>query len=544
MCACERSDKMRVWLYARLSRDEDDELNSLTNQQNIIREYANKNGFNIVGESFDDNVSGMHFNRDGINKIYEAVENKLIDAVIVKDMSRLGRHKTQTALFIDYLRENDVKVLSVTENLDTSNENDDLIIGFKGLFNDMYARDISRKVRAGFLQKQKEGLVMIPPMGYFKDKNTKEILIMEEPANIVRRIFQMYLDGYGLKNIAHKLNAEGLKTPAYYQLKYLNKKQGYNKPEITTRYLWNGTAVKRVLINEFYCGNLVNHKYMLDKINKQRKTYSTDEQIRHDNAVPALISKEDFDKVQMLLESKKKDNVRSNFDKPYHRYTGLIKCGDCGSSFSCKIRKCKDKPDRIEYVCNSYHRYGKEHCSPHRINESVLDEIVYSELLNIRQQAQENFKQIDAKLSLWKQNKALSQNNIKSLTEQLSQRKLDQEEILLERLRDKERADVYTQMLEKCENDIERISKRIDEIEHIDETIKKRKADIKSSIEVLDKIIEEKSINDSDLRMLVDHIKISEVNGKLDVNITLNGRFKSHTDIYDTGELVDSSIAS
>ena len=165
-------------------------------------------------------------------------------------------------------------------------------------------------------------------------------------------------------------------------------------------------------------------------------------------------------------------------------------------------------------------------------------------MLNIRQQAQENFKQIDAKLSLWKQNKALSQNNIKSLTEQLSQRKLDQEEILLERLRDKERADVYTQMLEKCENDIERISKRIDEIEHIDETIKKRKADIKSSIEVLDKIIEEKSINDSDLRMLVDHIKISEVNGKLDVNITLNGRFKSHTDIYDTGELVDSSIAS
>ena len=134
MCACERSDSMRVWLYARLSRDEDDELNSLTNQQNIIREYADKNGFNIVGESFDDNVSGMHFNRDGINKIYEVVENKLIDAVIVKDMSRLGRHKTQTALFIDYLRENNVKVLSVTENLDTSNENDDLIIGFKGLF--------------------------------------------------------------------------------------------------------------------------------------------------------------------------------------------------------------------------------------------------------------------------------------------------------------------------------------------------------------------------------------------------------------------------
>ena len=156
---------MKVWLYYRLSRDEDVELNSLTNQRNILVEFANTNHHEIVGESFDDNVSGMHFNREGINKIYEQVEQGAIEAIIVKDMSRLGRHKTQTALFIDYLREHDVRVLSVTENLDTSNEDDDLIIGFKGLFNDMYARDISKKVRAGMVQKQKKGFVMNLPLG-------------------------------------------------------------------------------------------------------------------------------------------------------------------------------------------------------------------------------------------------------------------------------------------------------------------------------------------------------------------------------------------
>ena len=112
---------MRVWLYARLSRDEDSELNSLTNQQNILREYAEKNSYEIAGESADDNISGMHFNRPGINEIYAAVEEKRIDAVVVKDLSRLGRHRTQTAMFIDFLRENDVRVLSVTENIDTSN---------------------------------------------------------------------------------------------------------------------------------------------------------------------------------------------------------------------------------------------------------------------------------------------------------------------------------------------------------------------------------------------------------------------------------------
>ena len=107
-----------------------------------------------------------------VSKIYEQVEQGLIETIIVKAMSRLGRHKTQTALFIDYLREHDVRVLSVTENLNTSNEEDDLIIGFKGFFNDMYARDISKKVRAGMVHKQKKGFVMIPQIGYFKDKNT------------------------------------------------------------------------------------------------------------------------------------------------------------------------------------------------------------------------------------------------------------------------------------------------------------------------------------------------------------------------------------
>ena len=136
---------MKAWLYYRLSRDEDKELNSL-----------------------------------------------------VKDLSRLGRHRTQTALFIDYLREHNVRVLSATENIDTFNEADDLIIGFKGLVNDFYARDGSRRVRTGYRQKQKEGIVMIPPFGYFKDKNTKQVVIVEEAAETVRMIFTAYIGGHGL----------------------------------------------------------------------------------------------------------------------------------------------------------------------------------------------------------------------------------------------------------------------------------------------------------------------------------------------------------
>ena len=169
---------MRVWLYYRLSRDEDKQFNSLKNQYSIIESYALNNGHTIVGSSFDDNVSGMHFNRAGIDELTEAVENGMIDAVIVKDLSRLGRHKTQTALYIDYLRQNNVRVLSANESIDTFNEADGLIIGFKGLMNDFYARDGSRRVTAGLRQKQKAGLVITPPFGYFKDKNTKQVVIV------------------------------------------------------------------------------------------------------------------------------------------------------------------------------------------------------------------------------------------------------------------------------------------------------------------------------------------------------------------------------
>ena len=148
---------MRVWLYYRLSRDEDKKLNSLTNQRKILEEYAQSRGYQVIGESYDDNVSGMHFNREGIEKIQDEVERGTIDAILVKDLSRLGRHKTQTAMFIDYLREHDVRVLSVTENIDTGNEDDELMVGFKGIFNDLYCRDISKKIRAGYRQKQREG---------------------------------------------------------------------------------------------------------------------------------------------------------------------------------------------------------------------------------------------------------------------------------------------------------------------------------------------------------------------------------------------------
>ncbi|MEF2919216.1 MAG: recombinase family protein [Acutalibacteraceae bacterium] len=528
---------MKVWLYYRLSRDEDAELNSLNNQRNILVEYAKANNHDIVGESFDDNVSGMHFNREGINKIYEEVEKKSFDTILVKDMSRLGRHKTQTAMFIDYLRENDINVLSVTENLDTSNESDDLIIGFKGLFNDMYARDISKKVRAGMNQKLKDGMVLTPPMGYFKDKNTNEIIVVEEHAEIVRRIFDMYLNGYGLNSIAKILNQEGIKSPAFYQKKLFGKNLGYNKPEIGRRYLWDNTGVKRILQNEFYIGTVVNHKTYNNKITHVRKNIPENEQYRHEKIVPAIISKDKWEQVQFIMSDKVKRNVRAGSNKPCHRYAGLIKCGDCGSSFVCKTRNWRDFPERIEYVCNGYHRYGKENCSPHRINETLLDELIYKEILAVKDSAIENYNSIETDVKKWMKQKNNVGNKLQKLNNELEQRKKDQKDILLERIRDKEHSEIYSEMLEACENDIQQIKQEIESIKDYNTTIKKRKSEIKQTVDLIEEIVKDGAISNANLRLLVDEIKMYESDKRLKIEINLKANFAKHFEIYgESGE--------
>lgn len=331
---------MKAWLYYRLSRDEDEELNSLQNQREILVEYANSNGYEIVGESFDDNATGMNFTRDGIHKLENAVDDNLIDVVLVKDLSRLGRHRAQTDLFIDYLRQNNVKVYSVTENIDSSNENDDLIIAFKQMYNDFYAKDISRKVKAGIGQKMKnKGIIETLPMGYYLDMNTKEVLIDEETAEIVRKVFDLYLDGYGLTTIAKKMNADGIRSPEFYQRRRLAKW----KPDISKKYLWIQTSVKRILTNELYIGTMVNHKTITSKIYKTRNNVNTDEQYRHENFCTPIIDTLTWKKAQELLEFRSKSNPRSSSENKLHRYAGLLKCEDCGGCFVAQKRSWKGK---------------------------------------------------------------------------------------------------------------------------------------------------------------------------------------------------------
>ena len=529
---------MKVWLYYRLSRDEDEELNSLNNQRKIIYNFAVSNGHEVVGESFDDNVSGMHFNREGIDKIYEVVEAGKIEAIIVKDLFRLGRHRTQTALFVDYLREHDVRVLSATENIDTFNENDDLIIGFKGLVNDFYARDGSRRVRTGYRQKQKEGIVTIPPFGYFKDKNTKKVVVVEEAAETVRLIFSAYVGGSGMKAIARTLNEQRRKTPALMQVELLSKRLPNTQDGILKKYLWDATMVARILKDESYIGTLICHKSERNKINKTFRFTDTEEQFRHENYLPMIVTREIWEQAQALLAERKEKNVRAGTNRGILRYGGLLRCKDCGRTFIGKRIKLKSG-ERVAYVCDTYHRYGREHCSSHMVDEETLDRLIGAEILRTKKMYEENWSRMEWLIERWTPKASTASAKIGKLQEHILLLEEEVEVILMERIRDKANAERYDRMIAKREEQIAEAKKQIEDLQNISEMLRSRQAKLKRDISLIDDILREGKMSEAHLRMLVEKILVHEEDGRLDLEIRLKAPFRDHLDVFENGAQTD-----
>ena len=419
---------MRVWLYARLSNDDDREMNSLQNQQEICRACAEKQGWTIAGSSADDNISGMSFDRRGLDELTAAVDADKIDAVIVKDLSRLGRHRTQTALFIDYLREHHVRVISATEGVDTFRDEDDLIIGVRGLMNDYYAKDIGKKIRAGYRQKQKDGIVITPPFGYWKDKNTGQIKVDAEAAVTVQLIYSLYLQGCGQKEIARRLNAAGRKTPAQLRAERCGREVRHTHKTRDGQFLWTYASVKNILVEEACTGVLVNHRR--EYCGGKARAVSETDWLRHENFYPVIIEKAIWQQAQTLLKQQARPAVNN---RTKHRYAGLLTCQECGNVFSPMIRYWNGK-SRVEYVCRGYHRNGKAYCASHRIHEEVLDEAVWDYTEKLREQYAAELKKVTQLQKQWALRKPVLDAHCLTLQKEILRLEQEIDELVMEKL--------------------------------------------------------------------------------------------------------------
>ena len=336
-----KSQNFKVGMYIRLSREDGDkqESESISNQRNILQRYVKENDLCFVKEYVDDGVSGTTFDRPGFNEMLQDIENKNINMVITKDLSRLGRDYIKTGFYIeDYFPKNNVRYVAITDGIDTyldSTNND--ITPFKAIMNDMYAKDISKKIRSVYKEKQKQGeyLCSTTAYGYKKHPSIKNKLVVDRKVkSVVEKIFDMYSNGHGSSEIVNYLNSYQYLSPSGY------RKTGIVQDENKTGYNWNEVTLCNMLRNEVYIGNTVqNKKSVISYKVKKIRIVEKEKQIRVNNTHEPIIDKDIFEKVQCILE-KRGTNTKLKYD---YLLRGLLYCYHCKRKLQIVLKKNSKK---------------------------------------------------------------------------------------------------------------------------------------------------------------------------------------------------------
>ncbi len=370
-----------VALYIRLSKEDEHEgpSESVTNQRSLLNEFVQRHRLSVYDIYIDDGWSGTNFDRPEFQRMIGDIEAKKVNMVITKDLSRLGRDYIMTGHYMErYFPEKRVRYISLLDGIDTgieSTAND--ITPFRAIMNDMYAKDISKKIKSVKQDKQKKGQFIggKPMYGYKMHPTEKnKIVIDEEVAAIVRRIFTMALSGMSCRQIAITLNEEGIPTPSMYCGWQRNKKGIYSG-------LWSSERISDMLQNETYIGNMVQGKSV--KISyKSQKCMRQDRSkwVIVENTHEPLIDKETFQKVRLLIKSRMHTRSRT-YD---FLLKGLIFCHECGHPLGVINRKNAAGEDRLFFVCRTYQRFTKAGvCSCHSIKEQVVTEAVIEKVREI-----------------------------------------------------------------------------------------------------------------------------------------------------------------
>lgn len=371
----------RAAIYLRLSKEDREINNSIDMQREITTHYAKEHKYNIIEEYIDNGYSGILSSRPGLNKLMIDIIRNKINMVIVKDMSRLTRDKNMTSYYTDiFFPDNDVRLISVTEYIDTGERYEiDDVVALRGIVNQSYLEDISRKIKAvkkNYKQQGKfiEGSVAY---GYKKDENDKHKLVIDENAfEIIKDIFKLFLEGKKPMEIANSLNTRNIITPSQY-LKLKN----------SSKY-WTKSTINRILNNPIYAGNMVLNKYETNFKSKKKTIIPKDQYNILENTHPAIISQEEYNKVQQIKGNKTKKDFKSYI----YLLKGLTYCKNCGRRMTYKnshpVRidrngKIVGKQNNIGYfICEEHYRH-KEICNIYnKIMEKDLNEIVLNALSN------------------------------------------------------------------------------------------------------------------------------------------------------------------
>ena len=383
------TDKITA-LYCRLSvedtKDEkkngkEDLSNSIQNQKAMLLQYARDHRFPHPTFFIDDGYSGVTYDRPGFQKMLDEIEAGHVGVVITKDLSRLGRNSALTGLYINYtFPQNDVRYIAINDHFDSVNPNstDSDIAGIKNWFNEFFAKDTSRKIRA--VQKAKgergERLTVHVPYGYMKNpENPKEWMIDEEAAQVVKKIFTLCMNGRGPSQIADQLEKDKILTPTAYK-----NKQGVKTPhtEPENPYRWHESTIVNILERKEYIGATVNFKTYTNSIwDKKQRENPEENRVIFYNTHPAIIEQEVFDKVQEIRQQRHRRTATGKSSP----FSGLVFCADCKQKLYYSTTKYFEK--RQDFFICSTHRANKDKCSGHYIRAVVLEDLVWNHMKEV-----------------------------------------------------------------------------------------------------------------------------------------------------------------
>ena len=380
-----KSRDVTAFLYERLSRDDnmDGESYSIGNQKKLLIKVAKEKGYTNLVHFFDDGISGVTMDRPGFADMIQQLEQGKAAAVFVKDLSRLGRNYIEVGrLTEEFFPNHDIRLVAVSDNIDTD-EGENELAPIRNLFNEWYARDISKKRRISNKIKGNAGEPMgQPPYGYVKDpENSKRWIVDEEAAQVVRRIYRMTLEGVGTEQIAAKLEEDGVLTPrAYWHSKGINR-PGKVKDLPPTH--WNSSSVIKMLSVQEYCGDILNFKtYSKSYKNKKRLENDRENWAIFKDVHEPIIERAVFEQVQQkrgkMRKRQAKDGERSMF-------SGLLVCADCGSNLHFHFNQ--GNPEIKYFNCSNYKGNRGTCGSTHYVRVDFLEQVVLGEIRRLTKYA-------------------------------------------------------------------------------------------------------------------------------------------------------------
>lgn len=509
-----------VAVYIRLSREDGDkeESDSVGNQRKLIKEYiAKKEDFMIYDTYIDDGYSGTNFDRPSFQRMIVDIEDGKVNCVIVKDLSRFGRDYIETGRYLERIfPELGVRFISITDNIDSMKQAYDMLLPIKNIFNEQYARDISRKIQATMKSKQKAGefIGAFTSYGYKKSPVNKNKLVIDDyAADVVRRIFSLYIQGYGKQKIAKMLNEEGILCPAEYKKVNGGNYKNGNRLESTT--YWSYSTINSILHREMYVGNMVQGTKHQRMRSKQKKVPKEDWIIVKDTHEP-IIDKETWEKAQSLLTKRTRE---MDLETNKNIFAGFVKCGDCGRSMVKNMWRCKDGSRSYSLYCGTYKRNGKQYCTPHALPMKVLEQIVLRDLKQMIHSV-DNLKELVQSQSFAtskvKRNADTELNKIKAELERVTKLRKSIYEDYKEELISKEEFLSYREDYLKKE---ELYSKQIEALEE------KKKGDISKNVfetPWLKRLLELRDIESLDREIVVEMISEIKVYENRKIKIVYN----------------------